>query len=377
MQQATPQAAAATAPPSVPHFDHVDALRGIAVLLVVMAHVSVPRDVLVLNEIGAYGVQLFFIISAFTLFLSMASRSARDTYPPLFFAIRRFFRIAPAFYLAAAFYLLKDGLGPGPWAPDGIHAWQIVATLLFLHGWHPFSFNAIVPGGWSIAAEMTFYLFVPLCFALITNMYRAFAMAIILGFLAVVVNHFAMKVLVANFAQYSTPLYWFSRLWFPAQACVFPVGFALYFLCDRKTGRMRDGPRILASIIAGVAVSLVLWKLRLAQIFLPVAFVLAAFVYIVMRYRPWPIVNPVLCYIGKISFSVYLFHFWGLDLIEKYLAPVWKNAEPHLASSCFYACAVAFSCIIATVTHKLVEEPGQSLGRAIINRLRARRLRES
>jgi peptidoglycan/LPS O-acetylase OafA/YrhL len=358
--------------PAVPRFDHVDALRGVAVLLVVMAHTPVPPKAAVLNEIGAYGVQLFFIVSAFTLFLSMASRTARDTSPVLFFFIRRFFRIAPAFYLAAAFYLMKDGLRPGPWAPDGIHAWQIIATLLFAHGWHPFAFNAVVPGGWSIAAEMTFYLFVPLCFSWITNMYRAFALSTGLAFLAVIANHFALREFLGAYAQYPTLTYWFPRLWFPAQACVFPIGFALYFLCNRKTGSMLTGRKIWISIFSGALATVILWRLHLAQPFLPVAFAIGTLVYVVMLTMPRLVVNPIVQYIGKISFSVYLFHFWSVALIEHHLAPIWRNANPILGAACFYVSAVTFSCLVASLAHKFIEDPGQAIGRVIINRIKAK-----
>src|ERR1700677_4057654 len=47
------------------------------------------------------------------------------------------------------------------WPPHGIHASYFVLTALFIHGWHPYTFNSIVPGGWSIAVEMNFYLLFP------------------------------------------------------------------------------------------------------------------------------------------------------------------------------------------------------------------------
>jgi hypothetical protein len=48
-----------------------------------------------------------------------------------------------------AFWLSK-------WALAGVHTSYFVLTALFLHGWNPYTFNSIVPGGWSIAVEMTF-----------------------------------------------------------------------------------------------------------------------------------------------------------------------------------------------------------------------------
>ncbi len=210
--------------------DFIDSLRGIAVLLVVLAHTPVPDTVWYLNVVGSYGVQLFFIISAFTLYLSLTSRWTRDPYPILFFFIRRFFRIAPAFYFAALFYLIKNGTQPAPFAPEGIHASQIIATFLFVHGWFPFAINSVVPGGWSIAVEANFYLFVPLCFVLINNVCRAFALAASLAFVAVILNRLAIPPLLAGYTQYPTVMGWFPRLWFPRSSMRFSSWIRLVLL---------------------------------------------------------------------------------------------------------------------------------------------------
>jgi peptidoglycan/LPS O-acetylase OafA/YrhL len=351
----------------VSKFDYIDALRGVAVLLVVLAHTPVPDQASALNQIGSYGVQLFFIVSAFTLFLSMASRASRDARPVLFFFIRRVFRIAPAFYLAAAFYLIKDGLGASPWAPDGIHGWQIVSTLLFLHGWHPLSMNAVVPGGWSIAVEMNFYLFVPLCFLFITNVYRAFGLAVGLGGLAVVLNHLALPAILSDYTQDPTLLAWFPKLWFPAQACVFPIGFALYFLFDRRSGKMSAERRTVALVCCGAVASIILWKVHLAEALFPIAVGIGIFAYFVAVCKPRLIVNPMTRYVGKISFSVYLFHFWMIAVVREYLVPLWQGANPYFAAACFYVFALALTCVVASLTYRFFEVPCQVFGAALIN----------
>jgi len=57
------------------------------------------------------------------------------------------------FWLAIPFFLLLTGKG----AP----AWEVATTALFVHGFHPQTINSVVPGGWSIAVEMTFYAVFP------------------------------------------------------------------------------------------------------------------------------------------------------------------------------------------------------------------------
>jgi len=83
----------------------IDALRGLAIFGVFIVHSSqsidgLPRWLSSLASQGARGVQLFFVISAFTLFLSLSTRRKNEKRPTLNFFIRRFFRIAPLFYAA-------------------------------------------------------------------------------------------------------------------------------------------------------------------------------------------------------------------------------------------------------------------------------------
>ena len=150
-------------------YDYIDALRGFAILGVILVHSSqwVAPTSSVLSTIaseGARGVQLFYIASALTLFLSLAARKQQEERANLSFFIRRFFRIAPAFYCAIIIYTAYYGMSVRYWAPNGLEWWYIPLTAFFMHGWHPETITSVVPGGWSIAVEMTFYLFVPYLF---------------------------------------------------------------------------------------------------------------------------------------------------------------------------------------------------------------------
>ena len=83
------------------------------------------------------------------------------------FYIRRAFRIVPLFWVAILFYLLiTKGEGFKLWAPDGVSTGDVVLTFLFLHWSSVTAFNSVVPGGWSIAVEMQFYLLFPLLICL-------------------------------------------------------------------------------------------------------------------------------------------------------------------------------------------------------------------
>src|SRR5690349_21021518 len=85
----------------------LDALRGIAILMVILFHTSVdfPPDQRLgrLLGIGNFGVQLFFLVSAITM-CHMWQERRNEAGRQFKFYIRRFFRIAPLFWLAMIFY---------------------------------------------------------------------------------------------------------------------------------------------------------------------------------------------------------------------------------------------------------------------------------
>ena len=147
-------------------YDFIDALRGIAILGVILVHSSqwvapTHATLLFVMHEGARGVQLFYVASALTLCMSWMARSSHENFPVRNFYIRRLFRIAPMFYIAILIYTFLNGFAPAYWSPNGIEWWFIPLTVSFLHGFHPETITSVVPGGWSIAVEMSFYLILP------------------------------------------------------------------------------------------------------------------------------------------------------------------------------------------------------------------------
>ena len=85
------------APPTadIQKYAFIDALRGLACLGVIAIHIldyvgPTWEPVRLVAAFGDKGVQLFYLLSAFTLFLSYQQRSRTDDRPILFFWIRRF-----------------------------------------------------------------------------------------------------------------------------------------------------------------------------------------------------------------------------------------------------------------------------------------------
>lgn len=361
---------------------YIDALRGLAILGVVMVHtnqyghLNLPWGIEKIVWKGGRGVQLFFLASAFTLFLSYGNRLAKETRPVRNFFIRRYFRIAPMYYLGVLYYLFQDGFGPRYWLGDepGITGVNVLSNFLFVNGFNPYWFSSIVHGGWSIAVEMLFYALVPFLFSRMKNprqvlVFFGLSLGIRLG----------LQLLFETYPLIAHAKLWeeYLSLYFPAQLPVFALGILLYFV-------VRDEPALLRRVSGKwlLLASVVLLALlvngdRLAlpnfvSLILPdhvlfgVAFFLLALG--LSRY-PWPLLmNPVTTHLGKISFSLYLVHFGVLYWLERFnLTDYFYNAT--LDYGLRLVLVLLLGGLLSTAFYHFVEAPGQRLGSRLIKRL--------
>ncbi len=234
MSVSVTEAAATPVPPPAPEaavtrYEFIDALRGFAFLGVLVTHVvprvgGLPDFAYRVAVAGAEGVQLFFIISALTLFLSFDSRRGTQARPLAAFLVRRFFRIAPLFYLAAIFYPWFASRWSGAEVPG---ASAFLATFGFVHVWHPDTVNRVVPGGWSIGVEMEFYLLVPYLYAKVRRVETAVAATLVSlvagGVLSVAVRAALPRLLGTERDAAGLFVWW----WLPNCRCSFLVSCSI------------------------------------------------------------------------------------------------------------------------------------------------------
>jgi peptidoglycan/LPS O-acetylase OafA/YrhL len=376
--------------------EFIDAVRGYAFLGVVCYHVALAVGLFhgrALALVGANGVQLFFLASAITLARSMATRRSTERRATLNFYIRRFFRIAPLFWLSLVFYwFIWPSVIPPMWlkafAPYGVHPSYFWATMTFTHGWHPYTFNSIVPGGWSIAVEMTFYAVFPLLFAWIDSAAKAaFVTAVSLGWM--VGLHVSLNGMVRDaFFPDADPNAWvfFERLWFPAQFVVFALGMWLYHLLQHRPVTEALRSRAVAVSLAVVSATGAAWLASRPKLFLPeycwFAIVLAGFVLsLASGCLPW-ITNRIVRRIGELSYSCYLVHFAALGIALRSFGISLMETTPYfeggtdLTNSVYFigltAVTLAITLPVAAITLRLVENPGIRCGKSLIRFLESR-----
>lgn len=363
--------------PDIPKHGYIDALRGYAILGVLLVHASyavapVNATLQRLMEAGLYGVQLFYIVSAITLCMSWDVRSAHEAAPVRNFLLRRLFRIAPLFYLAIVLYVGLYGLSPRGMAPNGIEWWFIPLTLLFLHGFHPETISAVVPGGWSIAVEMNFYLVLPILLRRLasTSSYLVFV--------------------TACFATYALSAIAFEHLWsgaYPAHQQYLVEGFMYYNFFSQLPvfavgmlayGALGDRRDLRRWMIGGtlVLLSWTLLSLLLSDAGLPrivpshvvVGCVFALLAVTLARFPVRALVNQPIMQLGKISFSMYLIHLAVIELSAR-LGMTNRFPTGNVSSILFFLCVVATTAALSHFTYRWIECRGVRLGARLIDRL--------
>lgn len=367
-----------------PHLAVIDALRGVAVLGVIVVHCEdlfpflaydanplLRAPVPLINQ-GGFGVQLFFVLSALTLLMSWHGRQEADPTPG--FLVRRAFRVVPMFWAALLLYLALDGAAPRAYAPDGVAAWQVALTALFLHGWHPLATNAIVPGGWSIAAEMSFYLLFPFLARAVTSVPRALAFGA--GALALAGGAAALYWRASGWGPHDAGAYLVKSYllwWAPSQLPVFAVGFLVYFALFGP-GAAPPAPRPAwgrALIAASVAIGVALPYLGLPApnlLYLPYAGVFGLLLAGLLL-APSPRLAPRwLVHVGKVSYSAYFLHFLVIRVLGTRVI-LWMDGRPQPEPNypwiflAYTGVAIATTIALSTLTYRWIERPGIAAGR--------------
>jgi peptidoglycan/LPS O-acetylase OafA/YrhL len=372
-----------------PHFAYIECARGYAILLVIICHATylfpeLPYPVHRVTVLGWHGVQLFYLASAVTLMMSWQYEKARDGSVDIgAFFLRRFFRIAPAYYLASVLYfLLEPPVG-------GFDPIQAAASYLFINAWHPVLMpvtpNAwsVVPGGWSIGVEFTFYAIFPVLACTITSLSRAVYLFLGTVLIGATLNTLLWPSLEATFG--TVPADNFLYFWFPNQMSVFALGLCLFYLLEWDRGRrsiLATHPNLVATLSVALVASTAFiaashWlnlRIPLPPTFLLVSLALMIFVLALARSRPGIFLNAPAALLGRVSFSAYLLHVAVLKIISD--QPFLQNALHATGWSAVVAFAFALICIVIIVvagswcTYRLIETPMIDVGKALIRRRR-------
>ena len=346
--------------------DYIDSVRGIAATAVVYLHLAVflrhagadSWDFMFFTEIvdaGKVGVVAFFIVSGMVIPHSLSSKASN---PVKRFAVRRFFRLYPAYWLsallAACFLWIADGKDlPGPFFLYTADGKDLPSTFVInLSMLQQFvGVPNLIGLYWTLQIELIFYV---LCALIFVSRWTRNHHWIAFGFLAYAVIAAVVRGnLTARIPGGSTAL---------ALALMFWGSVWRRYVVDRDAGALRWSLRFLAAFAALMPVIAVLgynpdlgfketWYQSLLSYFTGVGLVIGL--------TTWRVQGRALSWLGRISYSTYLFH---PIVIANYfmLVPV-SAVAPHL----HVAFVLALTLCAAHLIYVFVEAPSIKYGRTL------------
>ena len=322
---AAPRSAAHT---SLDYMPALDGVRALAVLGVVLSHFDVAAV-----RGGVAGVDLFFVLSGFLITSIIAPKIESRSFTAEFWW-RRFNRLFPP---VAVLCLAFAAVGPLVAAP-GVVASDVAASLLYVSNWTQ-AFGDATPTflghTWSLASEELFYLLWPGLLFLLLKCKRPLALTAVAVLVAAVA---AWRGVLAGFASYDR----------------------IYFAFDTRCDALLVGC-FLALAAGSRPVTAIA---RLSAVTLPVALAAVAWVFAGPLWSPgralpvalcagWVVLgasqpgrtpahrlltHPAMLYVGRISYSLYLWHFAVRQLLHVGLGwPFWSTLLVGVPAS--FACA--------------------------------------
>jgi peptidoglycan/LPS O-acetylase OafA/YrhL len=343
------------------YFPELDGLRFFAFLLVFIHHTElfymIPQ-LRFLHDFGWAGVDLFFALSAFLFTkLLLVELQVSGTISFTRFYMRRIFRIWPVYYLYVAISLLLFTIGAHN-VLTGEAGLRLIGLLTFtdnifsaISGYNPIP---LVGHLWTIGYEEQFYIFIPL---LISMLARFSVKSRLLFLAAASLVFFAVRAVMILYRVPHPAIWVLPVTHFESIALGMVIGFGGM---DLLAGKIR--PMLLFA--AGVTFFCLMCLLPPIQ---TVSFLLFA-TYALTGLSTALVLQSVissdrlkrilstraLVYLGKRSYGLYVYHFFGIELANRVLAFLPEMPVPDAFS---FALSMLFTVMMSIVSYRVVERP--------------------
>lgn len=253
----------------------------------------------------------------------------------------------------------------------------MLSNIFFIHGFVPSANNCVVPGGWSIGTEMAFYAIFPAVYYCINFNKRFKSRSFFAVLLAIVCNVIFQFMLITftNLKIENNNFYYFQIV---NQLPVFLFGFVYYFIFWKTEQRINSVVQLLIQIIGFFIFSILallmlfLVKSPFAYVFLPV-FSGVSFIFLIDFLRTKKMSFKILQNVGKVSYSMYIFHFLFVShLVPLLFSYIFLDINPIVKFFLSFLLSILFSFIFARISEKIIEENGIAIGSKIISKFLSR-----
>lgn len=327
----------------------IDGLRAVSVVAILLFHLEVAKF-----SGGFIGVDVFFVISGFLITRIIVSSLETGRFSFKDFYIRRSARILPALVatvglvLPVAMYLQQPAALVHT-AQEGVFALLSLSNFFYWTEssyWAPAAEHYVLLHTWSLGVEEQFYLVYPLLLAFVHRIAGVRGLTLLLFGLAILGTAANEAVLRVDrpAAFFFTPLR-FYEFAFGGLVAMLP-GFTALQRSSRMSGATTT-----------VGLMLILFACVKFNGFLPLPGILVLVpvlgAMLVLLAGPSPVarivlMNPIMSWIGKISFSLYLIH-WPMVVFYKY----YFGASLAVVEQCALFVAILLA---GTLLNRLVEQ---------------------
>lgn len=356
---------------TIDRFRSIDALRGIAALLVVFQHSSesfakIPwiatngiglANIIQQYDFGRIGIICFFLISGFVI---PASFNNNHNKPIKSFAIRRFFRLYPAYWLSIIIFVAyKLTLG------FSVEINTILANGTMLQSF--FQHPHLIGLYWTLQIELIFYFLCTSLFALkkLNDDSTLFIM-LVMNFV-----FFAFIQILQAFNLYSFNLSKEFQL-MPYMLSIMFMGALLRSAYDQKPSKKPPLYLIYSSFLCiGLPLTLLLSSI-LGYDLINGSFRFGSshclgFILFFIGLKLFKKPHKFLLWLGTISYSLYLFHAEILQILLRFVTKHSNLLFDRLHLTFYMALTVIISIIVATLIYTWVEKPAIKLGKNLAN----------
>lgn len=291
-------------------YKELDALRGIAALFVVLFHFSMGREQLHLGfYLGITGVDLFFLISGFVIFMSISNVSAVSE-----FAVNRFTRLYPTYWTCVTITFVAKLLMiayAGKVINTSLSQYLINLTMFQYH----FRTPCMDDSYWTMIVEMWFYILIGLMFA-VGKLRNIIPIGVVALVSIVVTFVFPTSAFAFGFNTITgyIPLFYYIPLFF--------AGIVFYKIMHTKSNHLWYYLLLVACFAVKIMPPDNGGFISHTHYILMLVFYFVLFILFVNHKLKLLVSRPTL-FLGKISFALYLIHqFISTEVILPFLIDI-------------------------------------------------------
>ncbi|WP_370400800.1 acyltransferase family protein [Sulfitobacter sp. JB4-11] len=344
--------------------DFITGLRAIAASMVVIIHKGAFDELGILGQTvtsaGKYGVDIFFVISGFTIAKTFGEATSFRHY-----LFRRLMRIVPLYWmvLVVATLLWQSGQFTLPYWMQlydvGPDFYNLIVHMTMLSYLDYRIANSLLGVEWSIPIEVFSYVVMPAVLFLGRTIPRTLLALFGLLLLTAILSHISKEIFGT-----SRPISWSPV----ASGHLFFVGVPAFYL--RRKLEAVEGLKV----ILWIAGALIMYAIAMALDFggrdALIAVATAVLIIFVTPARAgWltkVLTTRLMLFVGSVSYSLYLIH-----LLVAHILTDLQLLPP--AGLITFGVVFCISVALSTLTYVLVERPTNELGRRIVKKREAAR----